>query len=221
MKRNVDMNEISDGKLYKATDLARIDCHGCVGCSACCHGMGNTITLDPMDVYRLSKGTGMSFQELTEEGDIELGMVDGLILPNLKMQEKTEGCSFLDENGRCKIHSFRPGICRLFPLGRYYEEDGFKYFLQTHECKCENRSKMKIEKWIGIPNLKEYEQYITDWHALIRKCQGALTSLDDENTRILLVYIIRLFFETPYAAGDDNAFYEEFYGRVDKIHQLF
>ena len=32
------------------------------------------------------------------------------------MAEDSESCTFLDENGRCSIHPFRPGICRLFPL---------------------------------------------------------------------------------------------------------
>ena len=74
-------------------------------------------------------------------GKIELNVVDGIILPNLKMAGAEDGCGFLTEEGRCGIHPFRPGICRLFPLGRYYEENGFRYFLQVHECQKENRRK--------------------------------------------------------------------------------
>ena len=48
------------------------------------------------------------------------------------MNNEKEACYFLNEEGRCSIHSFRPGICRLFPLGRFYEEEGFRYFLQIH-----------------------------------------------------------------------------------------
>ena len=57
---------------------------------------------------------------------VELGMVDGLIIPNLRLSGDGESCSFLNAEGRCSIHTFRPGICRLFPLGRIYEENGFK-----------------------------------------------------------------------------------------------
>ena len=49
MKRYIDLNEISDGKLYTANDLVKADCHDCKGCSACCQGMGSSIVLDPMD----------------------------------------------------------------------------------------------------------------------------------------------------------------------------
>ena len=54
----------------------------------------------------------------------------------------------MNDAGRCSIHPYRPGICRLFPLGRYYEEDGFRHILQIHECEKTNRSKVKIRKWM-------------------------------------------------------------------------
>ena len=54
MLREINLDEISDGKLYSSNDMARTDCKGCDGCSACCHGMGSSIVLDPLDVYRLS-----------------------------------------------------------------------------------------------------------------------------------------------------------------------
>lgn len=53
MKRNIDINEISDGKRYGLNDLVKADCADCSGCSACCRGMGNTIVLDPWDLFQL------------------------------------------------------------------------------------------------------------------------------------------------------------------------
>ena len=41
MKRNVSLEEISDGKLYTSNDMVKADCGDCQGCSACCHGMGD------------------------------------------------------------------------------------------------------------------------------------------------------------------------------------
>lgn len=155
MKRNVSLEEISDGKLYTLNDMVKADCHDCRGCSACCRGMGSSIILDPLDVCRLSVNLGKSFDELLEK-ELELGMVDGAILPNLRMTGPEEACVFLDGRGRCSIHSFRPGICRLFPLGRYYQEREFRYFLQVHECPKPDRTKVKVKKWIDTPNLKQY-----------------------------------------------------------------
>ena len=163
MKRMVDLKEISDGRLYSSGDMVRADCHDCTGCSDCCRGMGSSIILDPMDIWRFRLGIGKDFAALMER-EIELGVVDGMVLPNLKMESGRDACPFLNGEGRCSVHEFRPGICRLFPLGRYYEENGFRYFLQVHECSRKDRGKVKIKKWLGIPNLKAYENYILKWH---------------------------------------------------------
>ena len=136
MKRRVDLSEISDGRLYSANDMVKADCHGCEGCFACCCGMGTSVVLDPLDIHRMMQGLHIGFEQLLKTG-IELNVVDGLILPNLKMTGEKEQCAYLNEQGRCTIHRFRPSICRLFPLGRYYEENGFHYFLQIHECRKE------------------------------------------------------------------------------------
>ena len=138
MLREVSLEEISDGRLYTLNDMAKLGCNDCAGCSSCCRGMGNTIVLDPYDVWRLTGGLGVSLQQLLA-GHLELNVVDGIILPNLKLAGDSEQCTFLNGEGRCSIHPHRPGICRLFPLGRYYEEDGFHYILQTHECEKQNR----------------------------------------------------------------------------------
>ena len=118
MERNIDMKEVSDGRLYTSNDLVKADCGGCEGCSACCQGMGESIVLDPLDIHRLCCGLHTDFNGLMVD-KIELQIVDSVILPNLKMASgNTEACSFLNPEGRCSIHAFRPGICRLFPLGR-------------------------------------------------------------------------------------------------------
>lgn len=221
MKRNVDLKEISDGRLYSSGDMVRADCRDCEGCSECCRGMGSSIILDPMDVWRLQKGIKKGFQALLEEGKIELNMADGMILPNLKMDAEREACPFLDSQGRCSIHDCRPGLCRLFPLGRYYEENGFRYFIQIHECRKQDRGKIKIKKWLGIPNLKAYENYILEWHGFLNQCEDVLETLSEENVRILELYVLRRFYETAYMAADENGFYEEFSARMEEVKEKF
>lgn len=221
MKRNVDINEISDGRLYSSGDMVKADCHDCAGCSDCCRGMGNSIILDPMDIWRMHRGIHKDFQALLEAGNIELNIVDGMVLPNLKMDSERDACPFLDGQERCSIHPWRPGLCRLFPLGRYYEENGFKYFIQIHECRKQDRGKIKIKKWLGIPNLKAYENYIMEWHSFLNQCENALDTLSEENVRILTLYVLRRFYESAYKAADENGFYEEFAARLGEVKEKF
>ena len=218
MKRNVSLAEISDGRLYKASDMVKADCGGCNGCSRCCHGMGNSIILDPYDVYRMTTGMGKSMQELLA-ASVELNVVDGVILPNLKMQGTKEACAYLDEEGRCSIHPYRPGICRLFPLGRFYENESFRYFLQTKECSRENRTKQKIRKWIDMPEFGRYETFVADWHFFVRRLQDRLMQQSDmEAAQRINRYILQEFYFRGWDA--EQNFYDQFSERLKKAQKV-
>lgn len=215
MKRNVTLDEISDGRLYSGNDMVKADCHGCIGCFQCCCGMGQSIVLDPYDVYRLQAGEGCSLAGLLTEGKAELNVVDGLVLPNLKMAGDEERCAFLNTEGRCSIHKSRPGICRLFPLGRYYEDGDFKYFLQTGECREPNRSKVKVSKWIDTPGQKENHDFICSWHNLLNELEKKVVGADDEYQKQLNLLLLQTFYLTEYAPEED--FYVQFADRVQRF----
>lgn len=211
MLRDIDLDQVSDGKLYGSNDMAKTDCNGCKGCSSCCRGMGSSILLDPFDAHRLCAGLRKSFEELLNTC-LELNVVDGIILPNLRMTAEEDACTFL-RGERCSIHSIRPGICRIFPLGRFYENHSFKYFLQIHECPAPGKSKVKIRKWIDTPDLKRYEQFITDWHYYLKPLQEyAMDFEHGEKIQKLSMYLLKQFYLKPYDAEGD--FYQEFYERL-------
>lgn len=215
MIRNVDFKDISDGKTYSCHDMAKLGCNDCSGCSACCQGMSDTIILDPYDMNQLMTGLGCTFDALIEKY-VELRIVDGLILPNLMMNPETDQCNFLDENGRCRIHSIRPGICRLFPLGRIYENNTFAYFLQKDECKKSNRTKVKINKWLGLPNLPKYEKFISDWHYFLKDLGEEVMAIEDGGQLKKIQYMmLQLFYRTPYDSNRD--FYDQFYERLAQV----
>ena len=212
MERDINLDEISDGKLYDANDMVKVGCSDCAGCSACCHGMGETIVLDPYDIWQLTSHLGCTFEQLLSSGRIALHVYEGLILPSLNIVGEEEGCPFLNKEGRCSIHSFRPGICRCFPLGRLYENGSFRYFLQIHECRKENRTKMKIHKWLDIPDLRRYEKFICDWHFYIKALQEqAKTCKEEERLKELSMRVLQDYYLIPYAPEKD--FYEQFYSR--------
>ena len=218
MKRNVTLEEISDGNLYEANDMVKVDCQDCKGCSDCCQGMGDTVILDPLDVHRLCAGLKKLPEELLGSV-LELGVTDGNILPHLAMKGTEERCVFLNTEGRCSIHDIRPGFCRLFPLGRYYTEDGFKYILQIHECKKKNRSKIKVKKWLDTPDLKQYEKFVLDWHNFLLDVQEVFYETEDETlVKNLNMYVLSRFYYTPYKEEED--FYPQFYVRLEEAKKL-
>lgn len=202
MGRNIE--DIWDGRFYDRDDLVRADCGGCRGCSECCRGMGDTVVLDPFDLHQLAAGLLVAPAELLAQGKIALHVSQGVILPHLSMNGPKESCVFLNGEGRCSVHAFRPGFCRLFPLGRYYEENGFRYFLQKDECPKKNRTKVRVGKWLGIADLPRYEDWVNRWHRFLLEKQVELSSCGDEalmkqkNLRIL-----KTMYLTPVAEGAD------------------
>lgn len=219
MLREIDLKAVSDGRLYRQSDMAKVGCNDCKGCSDCCRGMGSSIVLDPYDCFMLCKNLGERFETLLSYA-IELQVVDGIILPNLKMTDKTDACAFLNEQGRCGIHSFRPGFCRMFPLGRIYENHSFQYFLQIHECAMEPKSKVKINKWIGIPDIRRYETFVIDWHYFLKKVEEILKHFEDEaSLKNITMYLLKTFYLMPYDESQD--FYSQFQKRLEKAEKFF
>lgn len=220
MLRDCDLDKITDGKRYQLSDMVKADCDDCKGCSACCHDMGNSIVLDPLDFHRIATHLGLRFEAML--GDkIDLNVVDGIILPNLRMKSEKEGapCGFLNEEGRCSIHPHRPGICRIFPLGRIYEDRSFSYILQVHECAKENKAKVKVGKWIDTPDVKRNQKFVSDWHYFLKDVQQYLQEkADDELIKKITMQILQYFYMEPFDKERD--FYEQFDVRLVQMKKL-
>lgn len=217
MLRETTLSEISDGKQYTANDLVRTDTLGCDGCHACCCHMEDTILLDPYDACCLCNGLQTSFSQLLTK-QVSLTLVDGIILPHLAMDTARDCCSFLDAQGRCQIHSFRPGFCRLFPLGRFYDGKGFTYILQTNQCTKQHLSKVKVKQWIGAKDIKRYEAFICQWHYFLRDVATQAAGLSETLQKTLQTYLLKSFYLTPYQPDVD--FYEQFSARLSAAREL-
>ncbi|MBX9180158.1 YkgJ family cysteine cluster protein [Paraclostridium sordellii] len=178
MKSTNILDKISDGKLYDIEDVVKADTCGCNGCNDCCLDVGDLVVLTPFDVYEIVNCLGVTFNDLL--GDkIELRQNNKILLPYLKMQDNNR-CSFLNEQGRCIIHSKRPNICRMFPLGRVYQDNDFKYFLQIGNCPKEDLKDVKVSDWVGIENYNENKEFILEWYKLTKALAFRLKFVRDE-----------------------------------------
>ena len=205
-------------RLYDAQDMVRISSTSCAGCGACCREMGDTIVLDPYDVWQLGIITGRDFEELMGAG-VDLHVEEGVILPHLMMREDSRGCFFLGEDGRCTIHAHRPGICRLFPLGRQYDEEKTSYFIVPQGCVKGGLSKVRIDRWIGIPDLPAYENYKARWHSLVRTLMARVAAEQSEEIRrnINLYFLQLLFMKSYDRTLSADTFYMDVADRMDKF----
>ena len=205
-------------RFYDLNDLVRADCHDCKGCSSCCRDMGDTILLDPYDAYQFQK-QGKPMTGLLESGAAALTVWEGMILPHLQMNAATGVCSFLDGDGRCGIHEFRPGMCRLFPLGRNFEDGKMNYFLLEHACENRSRSKIRVSKWLGVEPPEKYHRFLLEWHDFRHEMVDILSGAMEEQGKQLNLHLLRTFFLSPYDTASD--FYPQFSERMARILDAF
>ncbi|MCR5747399.1 MAG: YkgJ family cysteine cluster protein [Lachnospiraceae bacterium] len=208
---------ISDGNLYKSDDVVLTDTFDCSGCSFCCEDMCDSIIIDPYDLYALEKGLHKDFNALIDEGYLELGLHNLLMLPHIK--NNGNGCSFLTEEKRCGIHDIRPGICRLFPLGRYYHDETFSYILQNRGCKLENKGSIKVRDWLNIPELEKYEAFENRWHYFIKGLSNLIMENKDHDEKEQIIdSVLNTFYRSDYDTVSD--FYDQIYSRMQHSHLL-
>ena len=108
---------------------------------------------------------------------------------------------------------------RMFPLGRFYENGSFRYFLQTKECSRENRTKQKIRKWIDMPEFGRYETFVADWHFFVRRLQDRLMQQSDmDAAQRINRYILQEFYFRGWDA--EQNFYDQFSERLKKAQKV-
>ena len=89
------------------------------------------------------------------------------------------------------------------PLGRIYEDGGFRYFIQVHECGKKNRSKVKVKKWLGIPDIRQYEAFVLAWHDHLKKVGSQVKQAREEaRMKELTMSVLKLFYLLPYEKED-------------------
>jgi hypothetical protein len=88
--------------------------------------------------------------------------------------------------------------------------------LQVNECPKENKSKVKVSKWIDTPNLKTNQKFISDWHYFIKDVgKKVLESSDEILAKKINMEILQAFYVEKYNTEED--FYTQFYKRIDDV----
>ncbi len=216
MRKQASLENISDGKLYDINSMVKADARGCHACSACCHDVGDLVELSPMDVDRLMKAKQFSFDQLIGSY-ISLGKVGKLQIPFLKMTGPEKACSFLD-GGFCQVHDMRPDICRLFPLGRVYHNEDYKYFLQVDACVKSKLGKIKVKRWLGYDRYLDHKAFILSWHQVMKAMEFRLKFIYDEKqlNEIDKIFLDG-FYRRDHRYSDD--FYEDYNIRIGIVKE--
>ena len=182
--------------------MVKAGCQDCQGCFS-------------LDCFHLMKATQKSFEELLTSY-VSLHVEDGIILPHVAMNGTADRCSFLSDEGRCTIHEYRPGLCRLFPLGREYIDGKIQYFVLDNACSMKQHTKVKVSKWIAMEDVTDYESFLCEWHSYVKEMKEyVLHCKSDEEIKKMNLSLLQIFYLNPYDLNED--FMEQFQKRMEII----
>jgi Predicted Fe-S-cluster oxidoreductase len=123
----MDYKEITKLNYLEPDDTFRF---GCDCCGGCCKERGDTL-LTAYDIMRLQEYLGISFKELLiTYCELYVGKDSGLPIVRIRTDAR---CPFLIRN-KCLVQDAKPAVCSLFPLGRIYDGEKVRYFLQEGIC---------------------------------------------------------------------------------------
>jgi Fe-S-cluster containining protein len=141
----------------------------CRACGRCC--TGKIIMAGPHEVLGMSRLLGISTTEFlalyTDNGGTTL------------RSEADGRCVFVTASG-CRVHSRRPLVCRLYPLGRMTDETGTERFalypLQSG-CEAEVGREGTIETFLESQGVGPYLEWSRRYSELYRRMVGLLDRL--------------------------------------------
>ena len=86
-----------------------------------------------------------------------------------------------------------------------------------YECGYPNKTKIKLKKWIGIPELSKYEQYVRNWHAFLRKVKEIIGKIENDTiVKNLNMYILNLFYVKPYEVVPGENLMDKFLSQFEE-----
>jgi Fe-S-cluster containining protein len=104
----------AEAEVLAETDPLQLSC-GTGGCVSNCCTSGEPIVLNPYEIALICRESNMSYEDLLDFVDTD--RADGF---PLVMLPREPACHFYTKQG-CSIYKARPLACRLFPIGRVYE----------------------------------------------------------------------------------------------------
>lgn len=91
--------------------------------------------------------------------------------------------------------------------------------MQVYECEKKDRLKVKVKKWIDIPDPARHDKFISDWHAYLKKQEEILENdSSDESRKAVSMGILNTFYVRNYDRTRD--FYEQFYERLEETEAV-
>lgn len=153
---------------------------GCKQCGNCCRSREEPIILMGYDVYNMAQSLNLSPTDtLVKYTECVLGTDSNL--PVVILKERLDGSCSLLRKGKCSIQEDKPMVCRIYPLGRFFDGKQFKYIRQN-ACKGDG-TPVKVIDWLTSFKVLEQEEDALLWHDMLMSCVMYMQRLLKKNPK--------------------------------------
>ena len=80
-----------------------------------------------------------------------------------------------------------------------------------------DRQKIKVRKWLDIPELDQYEKFVNDWHYFLKDVAASLRkeNASDGTIKQINIYVLKEFYMRGF--GEEVSFYAQFEQRLKEV----
>jgi Fe-S-cluster containining protein len=161
----------------------------CYGCGKCCKKRED-ILLTPKDLFNIAVTLGKTTKEVIDSVcDCFIGDVSRIPLVRLHPLGKNMVCPLLKDN-RCVVHTKKPAVCALFPLGRFVKhntEDGrpnttVSYLLNP--IRCGGHRNNTVRGWLESFGFDPNDPYYLRWTDFLMDMINFVHSLESAERKL-------------------------------------
>lgn len=160
------LQEIMDS-VMEPEDTFRFSCNMCGNCCRC---RSEPINVTGFDLFRLAQGLGVTPKEVMIKY-LRPEISGNSNIPGLLLDERLDGsCRFL-RKGVCTVQAFKPIVCAVFPIGRFYNAlDEKIHYMRRYvpvECGGKDGKEWTLREWIKSWGLDRWDAESIAWSKLL------------------------------------------------------
>ncbi len=205
---------------FRVSAKERIPFH-CSGCGECCRHVKQSVPLEGLDVFRLTKLLKERDETITCIDDFierytEMALIDecGYFMFMLRGVGTDDACVFLKDN-RCIVHDANPRACRLYPFVAEPKEDGnFGFLISREKTHHFHGSPVKVKSWMNRFFPQEDREFLQmDMGSAVAIAKLLKTIPDDRKAHALM-----LFWRYKYSDFDlEEPFLEQYRRNLQQL----
>lgn len=166
----------------------------CTGCGACCRHVRQSVPLESLDVFRLSKHLQDADTDIQSTDDFlaqyaEPVLLDecGYMMYMLRVTGADDACVFL-KNSRCTVHQAKPRACRLYPFAAGPDEKGgWEYLVSQEKSHHFKGASVHAKTWMNKYLTEEDRTFLRLDYASVKPVAGLLRRIPESQLSAALM----------------------------------